>query len=247
MRFTHQGKEKTGIYQDEEIVEIQGGIFSDHKELDAKYSPGEVNYLPPVTPSKIVCVGLNYADHAKEMGLPLPKEPVLFLKPPSSAVGHRDKITKPTVTDNLHYEAELAFVVGKTASNVLVEEAKDYILGHTIGNDVTARDLQQSDTQWTRAKGFDTFCPLGPWIDTDLDMGNLKIELKVNGETKQKSNTAQLTFNSHELLAYISKIMTLVPGDIIMTGTPSGVGEIIPGDEVEINIEQLGTLINKVE
>ena len=203
--------------------------------------------LSPVIPTKIIAVGRNYEDHAAELSNPLPEEPALFLKPPTSVIGPLQPIRLPEASEDIHHEAELAVVMGKVARDVKMEDAGDYVLGYTAANDVTARDLQKSDVQWTRGKGFDTFCPLGPAIDTDLDpLEGLQVTCRVNGELRQSGSTADMIFGVAELIAYITAIMTLLPGDVILTGTPSGVGPIVEGDRVEVEIEGIGMLVNPV-
>lgn len=211
------------------------------------YTLEEVKLRAPARPTKVVAVGLNYRDHAEEVGMALPEEPLLFLKPSSSVIGPGDPIILPHQSSRVDYEAELAVVIGKQARNVSQGNARDHILGYTCLNDVTARDLQKKDGQWTRAKGFDTFCPIGPWIETELDTSDLKIELYLNGELKQESRTSQLVFTPYQLVEFISGIMTLYPGDVIATGTPSGIGPMAPGDLVEVRIEGLGSLTNNVK
>ncbi len=205
----------------------------------------EVQLTAPCLPSKVVAIGLNYRDHAEELGLALPDEPILFLKPSTSVIGPGDKIVLPPQSKRVDYEAELAIVISKLARDVSHAKAHEYILGYTCLNDVTARDLQTKDGQWTRAKSFDTFCPIGPWIITDIDVSNLRIELYLNGETKQESRTSNLIFGPAELVEFISGIMTLNPGDVIATGTTSGIGPMKPGDTVEVRIEGIGSLINE--
>jgi 2-keto-4-pentenoate hydratase/2-oxohepta-3-ene-1,7-dioic acid hydratase in catechol pathway len=197
-------------------------------------------------PSKVVAIGLNYRDHAKEFNMPIPDYPILFLKPPTSVIENGDDIIFPPQTQELHYEGELGIVVSAQARNVPASEADRYIAGYTCANDVTARDLQRMDGQWTRAKSFDTFCPLGPRIVKDVDPGDLRIVTRVNGQVRQQSTTANMIFNVYELVSFVSGVMTLLPGDVIITGTPPGVGPIVPGDTVEIEIEDIGTLKNKV-
>jgi len=215
--------------------------------LPRPYALEDVCLLAPSHPSKIVAVGLNYLDHAQEVNLPVPDEPLLFLKPPSSLIGPGDTIILPPESSRVDYEAELAVVISKKAYRVSGDEAQSCILGYTCLNDVTARDLQTKDGQWTRSKGFDTFCPMGPWIETDIDPSDLGIELYLNGTRKQKSRTSNLIFNPVRLVEFISKIMTLVPGDVIATGTTSGIGPMAAGDSVEVTIEGVGSLVNKVE
>jgi len=202
--------------------------------------------LSPVQPSKIILVGLNYRDHARELRMAIPKEPVIFLKPPTAVIANAGNIIYPSGVKRLDYEAELALVVKKTARNIPAKSAKNYILGYTCLNDVTARDLQKKDGQWTRSKSFDTFCPIGPWIETKLDPSNLRIQCRLNDKLKQDSSTANFIFPVEYLVCFISRIMTLFPGDVISTGTPVGVGPMQPGDRVEVEIEGIGKLFNQV-
>jgi 2-keto-4-pentenoate hydratase/2-oxohepta-3-ene-1,7-dioic acid hydratase in catechol pathway len=207
----------------------------------------QARLLAPVIPTKVIGVGKNYVDHASEMGGPLPEEPLLFLKPPTAVIGPLQPIRVPAESNEVHHEAELAVVIGTVTRNVAIEDAGAHILGYTAANDVTARDLQRGDGQWTRSKGFDTFCPLGPAIDTELDpLEGLSVMCRVNGEIRQAGSTSDLVFGVSELVAFISRIMTLLPGDVILTGTPSGVGPIVPGDTVEVEIEGVGVLVNPV-
>jgi 2-keto-4-pentenoate hydratase/2-oxohepta-3-ene-1,7-dioic acid hydratase in catechol pathway len=199
-----------------------------------------------VNPTKIIAVGLNYRDHAKELQMDIPNHPLIFMKPSTSVIGDGDAIILPPQTKELHYEGELAVIIKEKVNNVAKHEASRFIAGYTCANDVTARDLQRIDGQWTRAKSFDTFCPLGPRIISDIDPKNLRIETRVNGVTKQSSNTKNMVFDVFELVSFISEIMTLLPGDIIITGTPPGVGEIGVGDTVEVEIEGIGILTNTV-
>lgn len=197
-------------------------------------------------PTKIVAIGLNYFDHAQEFNVEVPDYPLIFMKPSTAVIGNDETIIYPPQTRELHYEGELGIVIGKQARNVSIEEAKGYIAGYTCANDVTARDLQRLDGQWTRSKSFDTFCPLGPRIVSDIDPTNLAITTRVNGITKQKSNTNRMIFNVFTLVSFISAVMTLLPGDVISTGTPSGVGPLEVGDVVEVEIEGIGILRNPV-
>jgi len=207
----------------------------------------QARLLAPVIPTKIIAVGRNYVDHADEMDSDVPEEPAIFLKPPTSVIGPLQTIRVPKESSNVHHEAELAVVVGKVARDVRIEDAGAYILGYTAANDVTARDLQKSDVQWTRGKGYDTFCPLGPAIETDLDpLEGLQVTCRVNGDLRQSGSTSQMVFGVSELLSYASHVMTLLPGDVILTGTPAGVGPIEPGDKVEVEIEGIGVLVNTV-
>jgi 2-keto-4-pentenoate hydratase/2-oxohepta-3-ene-1,7-dioic acid hydratase in catechol pathway len=200
----------------------------------------------PRKPSKIICVGLNYSDHAKELSMKLPEEPIIFLKPPSAVIWNNAKIKYPAMSKQVDYEAELAVVIKKRGKNIPENRAADYILGYTCLNDVTARDLQKKDGQWTRAKSFDTFCPIGPRIVSGINPGNLKIELFVNGKLKQSSRTSNLIFKIPRLISFISRIMTLEKYDVIATGTPVGVGPVLPGDKIEVKIEKIGTLTSFV-
>ncbi len=208
-----------------------------------------VTLLPPVCPTKVICVGRNYVAHAAEHGVEVPAEPLLFLKPPSSVIGPGESIVIPPLSQRVEHEAELAVVIGKRCRNITPEEAWDYVLGITCGNDVTARDLQRKDGQWTRGKGFDTFCPIGPWLVTGLretDIADLGVVCRVNGEVRQEGRTSQMVFSPAMLIAYAASVMTLEPGDVFLTGTPSGVGPLAPGDVVEVEIESIGLLRNPV-
>jgi len=236
-----------GVLNNNIINPIVGNIFENIKtDNSTAFDISEVKILPPVFPTKVVAIGLNYKDHAAELGEELPDEPKLFIKPSTSVIGHDDNIIYPTMSKRVDYEAELAAIVGKKAHKVSVENAKDYILGYTCLNDVTARDLQQKDGQWTRSKSFDTFCPIGPVIETEIDPNNIDIYSRVNGVVKQSSNTKNFIFPMFELFSFISHIMTLLPGDIITTGTPSGIGSMKPGDTIEIEVKGIGVLRNKV-
>lgn len=208
---------------------------------------GSVQLLAPVLPSKVVCVGKNYVDHADEMGGTVPEEPLIFMKPATSVVGPDSRVVYPTISSEVHHEAELAVVIGRVARNVKAEDANQFIFGYTAANDVTARDLQRKDGQWTRAKGFDTFCPLGPAIETELDpLERLAVIARVNGEVKQAGFTSDMVFGVAEILEFVTQVMTLLPGDVILTGTPSGVGPVLPGDVMEIEVDGIGTLANRV-
>ena len=206
-----------------------------------------VKLLAPVTPSKIVCVGRNYKDHAAELGNPMPAEPLLFLKPPSAVVGHGDTIELPPASTRVEHEGELGVVIGRRARLLSDgENPLDYVLGYTCVNDVTARDLQRQDVQFTRAKSFDTFCPVGPFVVTGIDPLDVRVETRVNGDVRQRGRTAQMAFPVAYLVRYISHVMTLEPGDVISTGTPAGVGPLTDGDVCEVEVENLGTLGNTV-
>jgi len=233
------------VYEDK-IGVLEGNIFGEFRRLEPEIPVTAARFLPPVLPSKILCVGRNYVAHAKEHNAEVPEVPLLFLKPPSSVIGDGDVIFLPPQSQQVEHEAELVVVIGKTGRWITPDAAPEYILGYTIANDVTARDLQFRDGQWTRSKGFDTFCPFGPWIDTDFDPTDALVTCLVNGEIRQMASTRDMVFNVTQLVAYASSVMTLYPGDIILTGTPSGVSPILSGDVVEVNIEGLGTLRNPV-
>ena len=240
-------KPKYGWLLDEKVGEISGNLYGRYRRNEVQTPLADVKLLPPCEPSKIVCVGRNYVEHAKELGNEVPKVPLIFMKPPSSIIADGEAILLPPQSAQVEHEAELVVVVGKRGRNVTAENARKHILGYTIGNDVTARDLQKTDGQWTRAKGFDTFCPFGPWIDTEFDPADAVITCRVNGQMRQMASTRDMVFNVGVLIAYISSVMTLEPGDLIFTGTPSGVGELKNGDRVDVEIEGLGNLSNPVK
>jgi 2-keto-4-pentenoate hydratase/2-oxohepta-3-ene-1,7-dioic acid hydratase in catechol pathway len=251
IRFLKEMGEKTGLIEDNQVTELSCSTIDainsqniDNFKKDEIYEIEDVEIKSPVSPSKIVCIGLNYKDHAAELKMELPDEPILFIKPQTSVIGHLDSIIYPDSSSQVDYEAELGIILSREAKNVKAENAEDFIGGYTVLNDVTARDLQRKDGQWTRAKSFDTFCPIGPYIETDLDPMNQNISLTLNGEFKQKSNTKNMIFNVYELVEFISNIMTLKPGDVIATGTPPGVGPMNGGDIVEVEIEGIGVLRN---
>jgi 2-keto-4-pentenoate hydratase/2-oxohepta-3-ene-1,7-dioic acid hydratase in catechol pathway len=235
-----------GVITGDKIELITGLPWPDISDPVAALNLADVKILAPVIPSKVVCVGKNYADHAKEMGGEVPAEPVIFIKPNTTVIGEGDYIVLPPQSVNVHHEAELAIVIGALAKNVEVDRADEVIFGYTCANDVTARDLQNSDGQWTRSKSFDTFCPLGPWIETDLDPQDLAISCSVNGELRQDGNTSDLVRGAREMVSWISHMMTLLPGDVILTGTPAGVSQIVNGDSVTVTIADIGTLTNPV-
>jgi 2-keto-4-pentenoate hydratase/2-oxohepta-3-ene-1,7-dioic acid hydratase in catechol pathway len=238
---------------DSVVVALAGDpLYVGVKLLEEEHRLADVRLLAPVLPrSKVVAIGRNYAAHAAELGHDLPSEPLMFLKPNTSVVGPGDPIFYPPQTQDLHYEGELAVVIGRICRDVPPEQATDVIHGYTIANDVTARDLQRSDGQWTRAKGFDSFCPLGPWIETDLDPNDFaegrSVQTHLNGDLKQDGSTRDLIFDIPTLIAHVTSVMTLLPGDVILTGTPEGVGPMQVGDEVEVSIAGLGTLTNTVK
>ena len=245
---TQDGKKaRFGWLLDDKVGEISGNPFGRYRRNEAITPLADVNLLPPSEPTKIVCVGRNYIEHAKELGNELPKVPLIFMKPPSSIIASGETILLPSQSVQVEHEAELVVVIGKRGRHIAAGTAKKHIFGYTLGNDVTARDLQKSDNQWTRAKGFDTFCPFGPWIDTEFDPSDAVITCRVNGQMRQMASTRDMVFTVGVLIAYISSIMTLEPGDLIFTGTPAGVGELKDGDEVSVEIEGLGLIKNKVK
>lgn len=251
VRYRDGDVARLGIVEGDDVRAAGGELFGRLLPGERVGALADLQLLPPVAPGKIVAVGLNYLDHIQEDTgsrgpREVPDEPVIFMKPPTSLIGHGDTIVLPPGADPVHYEAELAIVIGRQARKVRQDDAYDYILGFTCGNDVSARNYQRKDGQWVRAKGFDTFCPLGPVIATDLRADELAIESRLNGEVKQSSNTKYLIFNVPFLIEFISNIMTLLPGDVIMTGTPAGVGPMQAGDHVEVEIEGIGTLMNAV-
>jgi 2-keto-4-pentenoate hydratase/2-oxohepta-3-ene-1,7-dioic acid hydratase in catechol pathway len=246
VRYSRQGEVGFGILEGETVSPIGPHPFGAFEYTGQELPAGEVRLLAPVLPSKVVAVGRNYAEHARELGNELPPAPMLFLKPSTSVVGPGDPIVRPEGVGQVDYEGELAVVVGKLVRRLAPADAIQAVLGFTCANDVTARDLQRTDGQWTRAKGFDTFCPLGPWIETDLDSSDLAISTLVNGETRQQARTSQLEHGVAELLAFVSRVMTLLPGDVLLTGTPAGVGPLEPGDRVEVEVEGVGVLANEV-
>lgn len=246
IRFQYKQATKYGILENDSIFEIKGDVFGDFMTTKEQYNIHEVNVLPPVSPSKIVCVGKNYKEHILELGGEIPDEPILFLKPPTSVIGPGDCIMHPADSARVDYEGELAIVIKQKCKNITQEEAGKYILGYTCANDVTARDLQKKDGQWTRCKSFDTFCPLGPWIETETKPDELTIQTYLNGELKQSSTTAMMITPVFRLVEFISRVMTLNPGDCILTGTPEGIGPMQKGDTVEVVIETIGKLKNYI-
>jgi len=246
VRFAADKKIGFGILHGETIQGIEGKPFRHLEVSDHYYQLSEIKLLSPCIPSKIVALGLNYHSHAKELNASLPDAPLIFLKPPTAVIGPEDNIIYPSASSRVDYEGELGVVIKKPAWRVSVDDALDYVLGYTCFNDVTARDLQNKDGQWTRAKSFDTFAAIGPCIETELDPGNVPLETYLNGELKQQGNTNDLIYSVPELINFISHVMSLVPGDIIATGTPSGIGPMYPGDTVKIKIEPIGTLRNYV-
>jgi len=233
--------------EDSVVVELVGDpLYAGIQPTQTEHRLADVRLLAPVIPrSKIVAIGKNYAAHAAEMGGEVPEEPLMFLKPNTAVVGPGDQIFYPPQSERVDYEGELAVVIGRICRDVPAEQATDVILGYTIANDVTARDLQKKDGQFTRAKGFDSFCPLGPWVETELDVSDLRVQTFLNGEVKQDGRTSDLIFDVPTLIAHVTSVMTLLPGDVILTGTPAGVGPIVDGDTVEVSVSGLGTLSNR--
>ena len=248
-RFSHNDGIKYGILDDDELVVLAGDpMFAGYETTGERVPLADAALLAPVIPrSKVVCVGKNYHDHAAEMGGEAPAEPLLFLKPNTAVIGPGDTIVRPTaLSERTEHEGELVVVIGRIAKNVAAENAHQYVFGYTVGNDVTARDLQRKDGQWARAKGFDTFCPLGPWIETELDLDGAELTTRVNGEVRQHAPLTDMIHSVADIIAYASAVFTLLPGDVIMTGTPAGVGAFDAGDTVEVEISGIGTLRNAV-
>jgi len=246
VRFSLDDTVKYGILKGKSIQGIEDKPYRYLKPIDQYYKLSQVKILPPCTPSKIVALGLNYHSHAEELNSSIPDAPLIFLKPSTAVIGPEDDILYPSSSARVDYEGELGVVIKKPLWRVSIEDAMDYVLGYTCFNDVTARDLQYADKQWTRAKSFDTFAAIGPCIETELDPGNVDLETYLNGELKQKGNTSDLIYSVPELINFISHVMTLLPGDIIATGTPSGIGPMYPGDKVEVKIKPIGNLRNYV-
>jgi 2-keto-4-pentenoate hydratase/2-oxohepta-3-ene-1,7-dioic acid hydratase in catechol pathway len=247
-RFRHQNETHWGLVEDDQIILLVGNVPGEFELINEKVLVESAELLPPVAPSKIVCVGLNYAEHVKESQSAdeAPTEPVLFLKPPTSLLAPEAAIVRPQQASRVDYEAEIGVVLGKTLHRASAEEVAEAIFGVTCVNDVTARDLQKKDTQWTRAKGFDTFCPVGPYVVTSLDYLKLKVESRLNGEVRQSSDASFMLFPIPELISFMSQVMTLNVGDLIVTGTPKGIGPMVAGDVIEIEVEGVGTLRNNV-
>ncbi|MEV4735358.1 MULTISPECIES: fumarylacetoacetate hydrolase family protein [unclassified Microbacterium] len=247
-RFSNDDAILFGIVDDTDLVVLAGDpLFAGYETTGVRVPIADAVILAPVIPrSKIVCVGKNYHDHAAEMGGEAPEEPLLFLKPNTSVIGPGDAIVRPAISEQTEYEGELAVVIGRVAKNVSAADALDHVLGYTIANDVTARDLQRKDGQWTRAKGFDTFCPLGPTINTDFDPTTATIETRVNGEVRQHAPLTDMIHSVAAIIEHASAVFTLLPGDVILTGTPAGVGAFSAGDTVEVEITGLGILRNIV-
>lgn len=248
IRYQKPGQPITqGWLYNDHVGSVEGNLAGEFRRMEANLPLKEVRLLAPIQPGKIICVGRNYAAHAQEHDVEVPESPLLFLKPPSSVIGPDAIIRLPPQSEKVEHEAELAVVIGKSGRWISTQNAPQHILGYTLANDVTARDLQRKDGQWTRGKGFDTFCPLGPWLETDFDPTDALLTCHVNGDMRQMGSTRDMVFTVRQLIAFASTVMTLEPGDVILTGTPAGVGPLTPGDVVEISIEGLGTLRNLVE
>jgi 2-keto-4-pentenoate hydratase/2-oxohepta-3-ene-1,7-dioic acid hydratase in catechol pathway len=246
VRVAHGNEERFGILEGERVFALKGSVFGSFSKGEELGLLSAQKLLAPMLPSKVVALGLNYADHAREMKMPIPAEPILFLKPSTSVIGPGEKIVYPEMSKRVDYEAELAIVIKIPARNIAVGSVAEYVLGYTCLNDVTARDLQAKDGQWTRAKGFDTFCPIGPWIETELDPAKLRVRALLNDRTVQDSDTGQLIFKVPEIVSFVSRVMTLLPGDLIATGTPPGVGPMQKGDRIVVEVEGIGRLENTV-
>lgn len=247
VRYEDQGGVSWGVLDADETVRRASGVpFNGLTPGEPVGTLSDVRLLAPATPSKVVCVGRNYADHAAELGNPVPEEPLIFLKPPSAIVGSGEEVRYPRASKRVDPEAEVVIVIGRRGSNVPREDAWSLVGGYTCGNDVTARDLQKSDPQWTRGKGFDTFCPLGPWVDTEFDPSDVRVTCTVNGELRQDGRTRDFLFDIPELIEYITAFATLEPGDLLMTGTPPGVRPVAVGDTMTVEVEGLGSLSNPV-
>jgi 2-keto-4-pentenoate hydratase/2-oxohepta-3-ene-1,7-dioic acid hydratase in catechol pathway len=246
VRFRHDVRIRTGVLEDDAVRILSGTFFENPVPTGGEVGTSEVRLLAPVIPSKVVAVGRNYVAHAEELGNEVPEEPLIFLKPSTSVIGPGDPVPLPPQSRRVDHEAELAVVIGRVCRGVTQEEAAKFVLGYTCGNDVTARDLQEKDDQWTRAKGFDGFCPLGPWIETELDPTDLEVACRVNGEGRQSGRTSAMAFPPAALVSFVSQVMTLLPGDVILTGTPAGIGPLSAGDHVEVEVEGIGVLANPV-
>jgi 2-keto-4-pentenoate hydratase/2-oxohepta-3-ene-1,7-dioic acid hydratase in catechol pathway len=246
VRFRFGDRIATGVVEGDAVRALAGTFFENPVPSGEEIPLDDVRLLAPILPSKVICLGKNYAAHAAEFGGEVPEEPLVFLKPSTSVSGPGDPIPLPPISNRVDYEGELAVVIGRIARNVRAEETFRYILGYTCGNDVTLRDLQKKDDQWARAKGFDGSCPLGPWVDTELDPIDVHLETRVNGEVRQSASTSDMVFGVATIIEFVTSFMTLLPGDVIMTGTPEGVGKLEPGDRVEVVIDGIGALMNPV-
>ncbi|MQA61146.1 MAG: DUF2437 domain-containing protein [Actinophytocola sp.] len=246
-RIAHPSGVAFASVEDDEVLEIAEHPFGNPSFTSKRWPLADVRLLAPILPTKIIAVGRNYVAHAEEFGNEVPATPMIFLKPSTTVIGPNAAIKLPPSSSRVDFEGELAVVIGQPIKNVPVARAASVVLGYAVANDVTARDQQRADGQWTRAKGYDTFCPLGPWIETAIDPGDLAIRTEVNGEVKQDSRTSKLFHGIPEIIAFVSEVMTLLPGDVILTGTPEGVGPITGGDQVSVTVEGIGTLTNQVQ
>ncbi|CAN5764545.1 fumarylacetoacetate hydrolase family protein [soil metagenome] len=248
LRFRHGDRIATGVAdtRDDTVRVLAGTFFEDPLPTGEELSLDELHLLAPVLPSKLVCVGKNYAAHAAEFGMTVPDEPLLFLKPSTAVIGPNDPITLLPMSRRMDFEGELAIVIGRLAKDIRAEDAYRVILGYTCGNDVTMRDLQKTDDQWARAKGFDGSAPLGPWIETDVDPNDVTVETRLNGDVRQHGRTTDMVYGVATLIEYVTSFMTLLPGDVLLTGTPEGVGALSSGDVVEVEVEGVGTLVSPV-
>ncbi|MFD0905108.1 fumarylacetoacetate hydrolase family protein [Actinomadura sediminis] len=246
-RFSTDEGMSFGVVEENTVAAVAAHPFGELTFTGHRFPLADVRLLAPILPSKVIAIGKNYAEHAEEMGGEAPAEPLIFAKPSTSVIGPGEAIAYPEkLSERVDHEGELALVIGRMCREVPASRAAEVILGYTCANDVTARDLQARDGQWTRAKGFDTFCPLGPWIETEADPADLAISTSVNGEVRQSARTSQLIHDIPRLVEYVSQVMTLLPGDVILTGTPAGVGPLEVGDEVTVTVENVGTLTNRV-
>lgn len=245
VRFLTSEGARYGMVEGEEVVEIQGDLFSSHQRGQQVHKLQGLKILPPCSPSKILALALNYPAHASEVGQEVPAEPQIFFKPPSAVIAHEEEIVLPSISNRVAYEGELAVIMKGPVRNLATEEAMEHVLGYTCANDVSARDFQRKDRHWWRAKGFDTFCPLGPFISTGIDPHNLRLEVYVNGRLKQSTNTGEMLFKIPQMISFITQALTLLPGDVILTGTCVGSEAVAPGDEIEVRIEQVGSLRNR--
>ena len=245
-RVEHGGGAEWAIVEGETVYRLEGSPFGSSRRGERLGDLASIRLLAPCEPTKVLCIGLNYRAHAAESGQEVPKEPLMFFKPPTAVIGPGDDVIWAPGSQRIDYEAELTVVFKKQAKNVAPGAFREYVLGYTCGNDISARDFQRGDGQWSRAKGSDTFCPLGPWIETDVDPGNLRIVGKLNGEVRQDSTTADLAFNVDQLVSHVTRYFTMLPGDVLLTGTPAGIGPMNSGDEYEITIEGIGSLRNRI-
>ena len=245
-RFNLNGEIRYGLVAGDQVSLFAGNPFESKELSGQSVALDQIQLLAPVIPSKIICIGMNYAAHAAEISQDVPDEPLMFFKPVSALIGPGDTVVLPHQSDQVEVEVELAVVIGKQAKNISKSEVQSHIFGYTIGNDITARDIQFSDLQWARSKGFDTFCPLGPWIETDFDPRDKRVDSRIHGEQRQQANTKDMIFDVETIVSYVSENVTLFPGDVILTGSPAGISRMDHGDLVECEIEGIGVLRNQV-